>query len=136
MYASDIRALIIEDNICKAMDIKEALKSNGIKTIIHLDNQEEAWEVIVNSHQGNNIDLIVTDMQYPLSYNSIVDKEAGFKLIERLNREEINIPIVVCSSINYRIPGILGCVWYSKLRDLQEDFNKMLEKLSYVKSEY
>ena len=132
MYTSDIRTLIIEDNICKAMDIKEALKSNGIKNIIHLDNQEEAWEVIVNKHQGNNIDLIVTDMQYPMSHNSIIDEEAGFKLIERLNREEINIPVVVCSSINYRIPGILGCIWYNKLRDLQEDFNRLLEKLSNV----
>lgn len=129
MSVADTKVLIIEDNVYKAIDVESALKFNGIRNIVHLDNQEEAWKLIYDKNQEKKVDLIVTDMHYPMSYGSVADEKAGLKLIERLKKEEINIPVVVCSSINYKISGILGCIWYSKLRDLEEDFSRVLEKL-------
>ena len=37
--------------------------------------------------------------------------------------------VIVCSSLNYRIPDILGSVWYSKLSDLNSNFKEVLEYL-------
>ncbi|MBR2403097.1 MAG: hypothetical protein IKB01_10095 [Lachnospiraceae bacterium] len=37
--------------------------------------------------------------------------DAGFILIEQLKEEEINIPVIICSSRNYNAPEILGTVW-------------------------
>ena len=42
-------------------------------------NQEKLWEQIY--HGEDKIDLIVTDMQYPLEMGEAVDEEAGLKLI-------------------------------------------------------
>ena len=37
--------------------------------------------------------------------------------------------VIVCSSLNYKIPDILGSVWYSKLSDLNSNFKEVLDKL-------
>jgi len=121
------KILVIEDDILKAIDIQKALKDNNVKETIKVNNQEAAWEII-NGDQ--KIDLIVTDMHYPLSAGAPADKDAGLKLIEKLRENQCDTPIIVCSSINYSIPGILGTVWYNKLRDLDSDFEKILKKIN------
>ena len=128
MGLSETRVLIIEDNVYKAIDIKRALSMSGIRDILKVNNQEEAWKIIYNSmNQEKEISLIVTDMHYPLASGGIADEEAGFKLIERLKEEGIKIPVIVCSSYKYNISEILGSVWYSNLRDLDLDFKELLE---------
>ena len=57
-----------------------------------MKNQEKLWEQIY--HGEDKIDLIVTDMQYPLEAGEAIDEEAGFKLIERMKKEKIEIPIL------------------------------------------
>ena len=73
--------------------------------------------------------MIVTDMQYPLEVGEAVDEEAGLKLIERMKKEKIDIPVIVCSSLNYSIPDILGNVWYNELNNLDSSFKEVLGKL-------
>ena len=65
----------------------------------------------------SNIKVIVAD-------DDVFDEEAGFKLIERMKKAGIYIPVIVCSSLNYSIPNILGNVWYNKLNDLSS-FHKL-----------
>lgn len=48
--------------------------------------------------------LPVMDMQYPLGTGSGVDEEAGFRLVRGLKAEKIDIPVFICSSINYKEP--------------------------------
>jgi hypothetical protein len=57
------------------------------------------------------------------SVNGVDDTKAGFYI------KEIQIPIIVCSSINYNIPEIAGCVFYNRSRDLSWDFREVLSKL-------
>ena len=90
-------------------------------------NQEKLWEQICRGE--DKIGLIVTDMQYPLGEGEAVAEEAGLKLIERMEKEKIEIPVIVCSSLNYRIPNILGSIWYNKLNDLDFSFKEVLGKL-------
>lgn len=127
MDLSKIKAVIVDDDVFKANDIRKALEYNGIRAIMTVRNQEKLWEQIY--HGEEKIDLIVTDMQYPLEAGETIDEEAGFKLIERMEREKTDIPIVVCSSLNYSIPNILGSVWYNRLNDLDSGFKEVLGRL-------
>lgn len=127
MELSKIKAVIADDDVFKGIDIRKALESNGIRNIMIVRNQEKLWEQIYRGE--DKLDLIVTDMQYPLEAGANVDEEAGFKLIERMEKEKIDIPVIVCSSLNYSIPDILGSVWYNKLNDLNSNFKEMLDKL-------
>lgn len=127
MELSKIKAVIADDDVFKGNDIRKALEFNGIRDIMIVRNQEKLWEQIYCGK--DKIDLIVTDMQYPLEAGEAVDEEAGFKLIERMEKEKINIPVIVCSSLNYSIPNILGSVWYNELNDLNSNFKEALSKL-------
>lgn len=127
MDLSKIKAVIADDDVFKGTDIRKALKFNGIRNITTVRNQEKLWEQIY--HGEDKIDLIVTDMQYPLEAGEAVDEEAGLKLIERMEKEKIDIPVIVCSSLNYSIPDILGSVWYNGLNDLDSSFKEVLGRL-------
>lgn len=127
MDLSKIKAVIADDDVFKGHDIRKALEFNGIRNIMTVEDQEKLWEQIY--HGEEKTDLIVTDMQYPLEEGETVDEEAGFKLIERMEKENMDIPVIVCSSLNYRIPSILGCVWYNRLNDLNAGFKEVLGRL-------
>ena len=127
MELTKIKAVIVDDDVFKGTDIRKALEFNGIRNIMTVRNQEKLWEQIYRGE--DKIDLIVTDMQYPLEAGEAVDEEAGLKLIERMEKEKIDIPVIVCSSLNYSIPNILGSVWYNELNDLNLNFKQMLDKL-------
>ena len=127
MDLSKIKAVIVDDDVFKGIDIRKALEFNGIRNTKSVRNQEKLWEQIY--HGEDKIDLIVTDMQYPLEAGEPVDEEAGLKLIERMKKEKIDIPVIVCSSLNYSIPDILGSVWYNELNDLNSNFKEVLGKL-------
>ena len=127
MDLSKTKAVVVDDDVFKGADIRKALEFNGIRNVMIVRNQEKLWNQIY--HGEDKIDLIVTDMQYPLEAGETVDEEAGFKLIERMEKEKIHIPVIVCSSLNYSIPNILGSVWYNELNDLNSKFKEALSKL-------
>lgn len=127
MDLSKTKVVVVDDDVFKGADIRKALEFNGIRNVMIVRNQEKLWNQIY--HGEDKIDLIVTDMQYPLEAGGAVDEEAGFKLIERMEKEKIDIPVIVCSSLNYSIPNILGSVWYNELNDLNSKFKEALSKL-------
>ena len=98
MDLSKTKAVVVDDDVFKGADIRKDLEFNGIRNVMIVRNQEKLWNQIY--HGEDKIDLIVTDMQYPLEAGAAVDKEAGFKLIERMEKEKIHIPVIVCSSLN------------------------------------
>ena len=109
--------------------VRKALQNNGITNFKWVDNQEEAWEML---EPGEGIDLIVTDMHYPLRKGTDAENNAGFILIEKMKEKEINIPVIICSSKNYISKDIMGTVWYSDLRDLTYDFKNVLDNYSHI----
>lgn len=122
------RAVIADDEILKAVDIRKALEFNRVFDVKIVGSQDRLWEEIYRSQEdGEPVDLIVTDMQYPLIRGETPDRESGFKLIARLKEEGIEIPVIICSRINYtEIPEALGCVWYNRLTDLEAAFQEVL----------
>ena len=124
------KVLIAEDNIMKYFAIKRALEWNGIQNILYVENQEAVWEEIEKAQRlGKNFDLIVSDVHYPLYRGQEANPEAGFILLQEIEKRGWNIPIILCSSQNYREPKALGCVWYHKSRSLELDFREILQKL-------
>ena len=101
MRLSDLRVLVVEDEIMKFMDIKRALEFNGIRDIFLVGNQDAVWEEI-EKETDNKIDLIVTDMHYPIHFGQEADCNAGFILLEEMEKKGLKIPIIICSSVNYR----------------------------------
>ena len=129
---SKFHAVIVDDGILKAIDIRKALNFNRITNVDIVSNQEKLWEAIYESkNSSKKVDLIVTDMQYPLMAGGRVDKDAGFKLIERMKEEQIEIPVIICSTSNYEgVTGILGSVWYrGEAGDLEGDFKEVLGRI-------
>ena len=130
MNLAGIKALVMDDSVYKAIDITRALEGCGIREVVRVRDQETGFEKLYeNAAAGTPFGLIVTDMHYPLEAGMEADYDAGFKLIERLKEERIKTPVIICSSVNYTEPGILGCVWYSAQRDLGRDFKEVLERL-------
>lgn len=130
MNLSKLHVVIVDDDVFKTADIRKALSFNGIRNMTTARNQERLWEILDQSReQGEKIDLIITDMHYPLTAGSVPDEEAGFKLMERMKLEQINIPVIICSSRNYHTPDALGSVWYNELNDLAQGFREVLKIL-------
>lgn len=135
MNLSELKTVIVDDSILKAMDIRKALEFNGILNIVIVSNQEKLWNEIDRGREGGEpVGLIVTDMHYPLRAGACPDEEAGFKLIERLTEENTEIPVIICSSKNYRVPEVLGSVWYNELSDLRFEFREVLKSLKSCQS--
>lgn len=90
------------------------------------------WERIYGNADGaKKPGLIVTDMQYPLEPGAEIDKEVGFKLIERMEKEHMDIPVIICSESNYEnTRGILGSVLYRKDEDIFFFFREVLGRLN------
>uniref|UniRef100_UPI0040569EFE hypothetical protein n=1 Tax=Acetatifactor sp. TaxID=1872090 RepID=UPI0040569EFE len=133
MSLSELKVLIIDDSVYKAMDITRAMEFSGVSDITRVRDQESAFEALYESIENKApFSLIVTDMHYPLATGMEADYDAGFILIERLRKKRINIPVIICSSRNYDEPGILGTVWYNKSCDLSRAFQDLLYKLVEV----
>lgn len=130
MDLSNLRVVIVDDDVFKTADIRKALSFSGIRNMTTARNQERLWEILDQSRKnGEKVDLIITDMHYPLTSGGIPDEEAGFKLMERMKLEKINIPVIICSSRNYHAPDALGSVWYNELNDLAQGFKELLTQI-------
>ena len=123
------KVINIEDDAIKHVNIRRALKSNGVSHIERARNAEEGLDMLDNAiEKGEPYDLLVLDMQFPVS--GVYNKEAGRFVIKELKRKNVNIPIIICSSINYDIPDVVGCIFYNKLRNLNCDMKEILKKVN------
>lgn len=126
----NLKTLILDDDIYKTIAIQRALEFCGITAIKTVSNQKSGMKYLYQCMEdGVPVELIVTDMHYPLEAGDEADVEAGFKLVERLKTEGIETPVIICSSINFKASDVLGTVWYNEMRDLNRDFQEILEKL-------
>lgn len=131
-----LRVLVFEDDVFKRDDVKRALVFSGVqKGQIDIARSQEKGIGLLNDSVKNGApyDVIVTDMQYPLSDGADVDVEAGIKLIRHLGNERLDIPVIICSSGDYSTledePLVLGAVLYGINYDINMPFKKLIDKL-------
>lgn len=127
---SKIQKIInIEDDVYKHVAIKRAFVANGIDHIDREQDAVDAIEKIVEAYKsGSSYDLLVTDMHFPV--DGKMNNQAGMYVIEQLKKSGIEVPIVVCSSVRYKIEGIAGCIHYNESVDLAGDFRTILQDIS------
>lgn len=123
-----MRVLNVEDNTIKHHEIKSALNRMGITDIMLAECENDAVISVLESIENNiPFDLIITDMQFPLSSNGRPDDDAGMKLLAELKEHNVDIPVIVCSSYRLRLPDVLGCVHYCPEKtDLWEEFRNLI----------
>lgn len=122
------RILNIEDTVGKHWDINRALGWNNYPNAELATTAEEGIGMIEAAiAEGRPFELLITDMHF--SVNGEDNLKAGLYVIGELKKKGIQIPIIVCSSIRYNIPEIVGCIFYNRSRDLNWDFKELLEKL-------
>lgn len=123
--------LNLEDNAFKQSAIEAAVKGAGPKDlrIDCVDNLEDGLKMIrEHKESGDPYDLIITDMWYP-EYSCGSDSKSGEKLIETVKNNGWNIPVILCSSQNYKYPGILGSVHYTENGDWEYEMAQLVKQL-------
>ena len=73
-------------------------------------------------------DVIISDMYYPADEESL-DADSGKRLIEIKKEKKVNIPIIICSTVRFRIPEILGVVHYSANADWERELLELLKEV-------
>ena len=123
------RVLNIEDTTLKHVAIARALNKAGVPFVDWAKTGDAGIEMVENSiKDGKKYDLIVTDMHFPIYDED--DFQAGTKVISELRKRNIDIPIVVCSSVRYNISEAADCIFYNeRSRDIDDDIREMLSKL-------
>lgn len=72
--------------------------------------------------------MIITDMYYPGEPGGR-EEQSGDVLIDRVIKNKITIPVILCSSVNLKYPEIYGCVYYSRERNWEADMQKLVNSL-------
>jgi len=70
------------------------------------------------------------DEWYPEKNNG-TETDSGNRLIELVRDNKWNIPIVVCSSVDYDVPGILGTVHYVENEDWEKNIVQIIRQSFY-----
>jgi CheY-like chemotaxis protein len=127
-----MKVINLEDNVLKHHAISRALDNMRITDIAWVKNVDDGIRLIEDAAgNGNPFDLAITDMQYYLhSDDDKIDVDAGSKFIDMISQRNINLPIIMCSSDNLQIDGILGSVWYVESRNWENDLNKLVKSLA------
>ena len=124
-----MKILNFEDNVFKHHDICKAIKEEMPAHIDQASNLEKGLEMLkVAGDSGEPYNLIITDMWFPVRFGE-KPEQSGELLIGSLKDMGINIPIFMCSSINYQMPGIHGSVHYSENENWEMELVRMVKKL-------
>ena len=130
------RVLNIEDTMSKHVAVRRALGKCGVADNI-IDHATTAMEglamIDVAIEEGKPYSVLVLDMFFPIFPGERMS-EAGMYVLKELREKEIAIPIIVCSSVQYCLPGVVGCIRYNEWKgDLDGDMREMIER---VRNEY
>ena len=124
-----MRALNLEDNAIKHSKIKRCLNECGFNDVTWVRNLEDGLAAIDEALAGgDSYDVIITDMWYPLQAGG-QDHDSGADLIAELSRKGISIPVIICSTIQYRFDEIYGAVQCQDSLDWESKLKKMLNDL-------
>ncbi len=124
------RVLNIEDTMSKHVAIRRSLGKCGINDNIidHATTAMEGLERIDAAIEDNNpYSVIVLDMYFPISQGERMT-QAGMYVLEELKKRNLNIPVIICSSVRLYIPDVVGCIYYNEWKgDLDGDMREMIE---------
>lgn len=122
-----MKILHFEDNAFKHVDVKKAVEMAGRHELVWVQNLEDGFAEIRRAMTaGHPFDLIITDMHFPLNSAGEDSFRAGQAVIDGLLERGLKIPVIVCSSMNIRLAGAYGAVWYSNLSDWDMELAELI----------
>ena len=122
------KVIVIEDSSEKYMDVFRELKKYGIERVFWANNAEKGITEIENAEtSGKAYDLLISDMHFDFFGED--DWEAGVKTMVRLWEGDINIPIVFCSSQNWKIDGAVRNIFYQPSRNWESELKDALNAI-------
>ena len=124
------RVLNIEDTISKHVNICRSLSKCGIASDI-IDHTTTALDGIAMIEKAireeKPYDLLVLDMYFPMAPRERMT-QSGLYVLEELKNKKIDIPIIICSSVQLCIPEVVGCIHYNEwYGDLDGDMREMID---------
>lgn len=124
-----MRALNLEDNAIKHSKIKRCLNECGYRDVDWVRNLEDGLKSIEEAiESGAGYDVIITDMWYPLQSGG-KDHDSGADLIAELSKRGITIPVIICSTIQYRFDEIYGAIQCKDSVDWEMELKNMLRSI-------
>ena len=126
-----MKILNIEDNSSKHWQIRSVLDECGITELEWKTNLADGMDEILKSIKANHpYDLIITDMNFPESpMKRRGEVLSGELLIEKLKKLHITIPVILCSSVNYKYPELYGNVHFSDRVNWENELKKLVRQL-------
>ena len=129
------RVLNIEDTISKHVNICRSLGKCGIPNnlIEHATTALDGLAMIEKAIQEEKpYDLLVLDMYFPMAPRERMT-QSGLYVLEELKNKNINIPVIICSSVQLCIPDVVGCIHYNEwYGDLDGDMRGMIEIVRHM----
>lgn len=126
-----MKIIHLEDSVDKHMEVCRELQKMGITSVEWVTCVNEGLEKIETAiKNGAPFDLAISDMHYPIRRGEVADWEAGEYFLKALAERNINLPVIICSTRNYRIPGAYGSVWFSDLSDWEMELRSLINGLS------
>jgi len=90
----NMKCLVIDDDECKVDNLRRYFTSEDAFYLFKSYNPGMR-EIVKN---GNNYDLLILDMNFPLFDGEELEKETGLLVLSEIKRRRISIPTVVYSS--------------------------------------
>jgi DNA-binding response OmpR family regulator len=119
-----MKILHIEDNVYKYHEINKVINQCGR----HVVDWVECLNDGIKMMEENEYDLVITDMYYPIEKNG-EEIEAGDLFIRESSKRGWKVPIILCSSLAYHYPELLGTIHFSFNGDWEDDFKNYMKKL-------
>ncbi len=125
-----MKILNVEDDVYKQVDISKAVKRCADARIDWVKNLEDALDKLEGSVRSPEpYDLVITDMWYPKNKGGD-EAKSGEVLIEKIKDNGWKIPVILISSMNYRLPDIYASIYYSKDGDWERELEKKIKEMN------
>lgn len=112
------------------MDIVSALRRCNVTDVDWETNLEDGICRMKEARdEGRPYDFVITGMHFPLKASEEPVWDAGEIAIEQIRNLQSNAKIVVCSSMNMRLPEADGCLWYASQSDWEMELMIMLRNM-------
>ncbi len=122
------KILYIEDSTTKYMDVLQYLKKQGFSKIDWVTNAENAISKIEDAaRQGEPYDLLISDMHF--DFFGTDDHEAGEKTLNLIRKQGYDIPVIFCSSQNWKVPGSIGNIFYNPRKDWEFEADQLFRMI-------
>lgn len=128
----NMKILHLEDSVSKYSEIRSVLNSCGIKSedIVWVTNLADGiYEINEAEKRGEQFDLAITDMYYPVEPGGYEEKDTGDKFVKFVKKERLSFPVIICSSVKIRDGSVHSCIWFSPFSNWEIELRGVIEEL-------